>query len=59
MNVRNKRNFQKKRKSGYWKPSPQSEYFGQRSKIVTATTSKGPKKMKLKNALKQNYKFEF
>lgn len=49
----------KKRKFGYWKPSPQSEYFGKRSKIVTAETPKGPKQMKLKNALKKGLEFNF
>lgn len=43
----------------YWRTSPPSEYFGKRSMIVTAETPKGEKQMKLKNALKKNFEFQF
>lgn len=44
---------------GRWRSSPTSEYFGRRSKVVTAITPKGPQKMKLKNALKKDFQFNF
>lgn len=42
-----------------WRYSKPSEYFGKRSKIVTAYTKKGQKLMKLKNALKAGFEFDF
>lgn len=43
-----------------WYRSPESPYFGQRSNPVTAKLPNGEtKRMKLKNALKHNYEFEF
>ncbi len=42
-----------------WRYSKPSEYFGQRSKIVTAITPKGEKLMKLKNCLKKGFEFKF
>lgn len=39
------------------RPSTPSPYFGERSKIVTAITPKGFKKMKLKNAVKKQLQF--
>ena len=42
-----------------WRRSPDSEYFGRRSEIVNAYTKRGTKQMKLKNALKGNYEFDF
>ena len=42
-----------------WRRSPDSEYFGRRSEIVTAYTKRGTKQMKLKNALKGNHEFDF
>lgn len=40
-----------------WVRSQPSPHFGLRSTPVTAITPKGPKRMKLKNALKHNYQF--
>lgn len=42
-----------------WRRSEPSPYFGRRSKVVTAITNKGPQKMKLKTALKKEFKFNF
>lgn len=41
-----------------WRWSEPSEYFGQRSKIVSAQTPKGEQLMKMKTALKGNFPFE-
>ena len=42
-----------------WNSAKPSEYFGERSKIVTAFTPKGTRQMKLKNALKKGFEFQF
>ena len=50
----------KKKKETFEFPTPKkSEYFGRRSEIVTAYTKRGTKQLKLKNALKGNYEFDF
>ncbi|WP_313214105.1 hypothetical protein [Soonwooa sp.] len=48
----------KQPKQNGWRDSQPSEYFGQRSKIVIASTPRGERKMKLKNALKGGYQFQ-